>query len=205
MTWKIQLVDVNGRAVAKKVWISEPGTPRTLQEACLADLTKGNRGKKTSGPSNDSDNVAAVFNPANVDYSYMRYAASLGAGGDVCGWSDADRIPDLVYSRESSPASSTSSSSISTISSPTSSVSEWSSLPYDWNSSNTHQSILSHMCTLSSSNRPFHPPSRSNYSESASRSQSSAYTSGEDFSLQLAELQESFINPFTNQEYYEEI
>lgn len=142
----------------------------------------------------------AVFNPVNCDYSYMRYAASLGAGGDVCGWSEADRLPDLIFSRESSPSSSSSSSSsISTIASPTSADDE---LPLfsGFGRNEAQRNSYTQWCAPGNT-IPFNEA----YSQSFPETSFSSFDTEMDVSLQIAELQESFINPFTNQEFYEEL
>jgi len=212
MVWKIKLVDVNGTAVAKKVWAKDCDAPRTLQEACLGQYTKPRDiycGTDKIAPAPFSQTPThkepMPFNPVNTDYSYMRYAASLGAGGDVCGWSEADRIPDLFHSRESSPAS-TSSSSGSSIASPSSYTggSPFPSARWEpvtkYQGAFTHTGCPSHL-SLSEFDTFSNPvplnPRASTYAEDCFPES--------DVSYQLVELQESFINPFTNQEFYEEV
>jgi hypothetical protein len=135
----------------------------------------------------------------------MRYAASLGAGGDVCGWLEIDRVPDLIHSRESSPASSTSTSD-SSIASPSSSRGDLSWRPFEVVSTTTDRSDSSQLMGDASNSRPDHNMfSHLNLLDSSAGNQVYCHEPEEDLSYQLVELQESFINPFTNQEFYQDV
>ena len=141
-----------------------------------------------------------TFNPVNGDYSYLRYSAALGAGGDICGWSEAERLPDLVHSRDCSPTTTLTSSTVPsplTVVAPLPSTSETKVHP-DPTSQSSSLGLIAEEAEEADSNAfsdlTFFDAPGDNVPEN--------FDPEADVSYQITELEASFVNPFTNQEYY---
>jgi len=217
MVWKAKLVNLDGRVEVRKIWIPEADAPKSLKEICEAgassSIWKGGHPPRTiyntAWPAPPPEPIPdAIYDPISTDYSYMRYGMSLGIAADLCGWDEARaRIPDLIHSRGSSPASSSSSSSIASPSSPFDGFHfqyppTASSSKYQPESSPSKPSIsptpplADDICMCD--------PSLSDFSFEAIHFPTTRTNPEDDISFQISELSESLRDPFTNIETFEE-
>jgi len=245
MVWKAQLVSVDGHAVVKKIWFPEANAPKTLQEMCLKGPaikprppTFNDQKKKKKGGGRTIYDVTPkpppqvaprpplptyVYNPITTDYSYMRYAMSLGVGGDIWGGEESDRShpPELVHSRESSPASSSSGSSMS-VGSPSSSIGggnfghRFSSPPFVASASgfaggSSRGSSYSYGPTSSISSSTSRgeiydismaDPSLADFTYESIHFPTERVVPEDEMSFHFEEIRESLVDPFTNTEVF---